>query len=244
VSENQGNARKESIAEAIAQVLAGDVNAYEIIYKSCDEPLRSFVTSRYGSRGRDFVDEVLSRTHIYAFAHLGAYDAGRGASFQTWLNWQSRSMADRQVRSESCASRPVTLDVERYADSIPAGPGLEENRRVHESRRALWQEYEALGADERLSIAKHDIEGRTFAATATAMGVSVKRLRRLRDAALHRWRKRLRRRGLDQHSFAPPWVPVWTGQSRTDVEDDWTMSATAIPPEGSEVQSAPTEEVT
>jgi hypothetical protein len=82
-------------ADAIARVLSGDVNAYGEIYAACDRRLRAFVGRRYGHLGGDFADEVAVRTHEYVFPRLNRYDPGRGASFQTWLNWQSLNVAGK-----------------------------------------------------------------------------------------------------------------------------------------------------
>lgn len=236
VSENQGNTRKESIAEAISKVLAGDVNAYEIIYKNCDEPLRSFVTSRYGGRGRYFVDEVLSRTHIYAFAHLGAYDAGRGASFQTWLNWQSRNEA-RMVAIERYGPRFEPLDEDVHAPVIGIVPDPADVHRADENCRVLWQEYRALAEAGRLSIAFHDIEERTFAVTARHMSMTVAKVRRMRDGALAELRRRLRRLGLGARSFAVPEPPLWSVRSDTGRENGWSEPAGVMEPDGSDERS-------
>ena len=236
MSENQGNTRKESIAEAIAQVLAGDVNAYEIIYKHCDQPLRSFVTSRYGSRDRDFVDEVLSRTHIYAFAHLRAYDAGRGASFQTWLNLQSRNEA-RMVAIERYSPRFEPLDEDRHAPVIGIVPDPADVHRASENSRVLWQEYRAMAEAGRLSIAFHDMEERTFAVTARHMSMTVAKVRRMRDGALAELRRRLRRLGLGARSFAVPEPPLWSVRSDTGCESSWNEPASVMEPDGPDERS-------
>ena len=68
-----GPVNKPEVTEAIKRVLAGDTSAYEVLFRECDEPLRSFVGSRHGRQDADFINEVATRTHEYALEHLKEY---------------------------------------------------------------------------------------------------------------------------------------------------------------------------
>lgn len=231
MSEIEGSSGKEPVAEAIAQVLAGDENAYEIIYKCCDARLRAFVAARHNRRGPDFVDEVAARTHVWAFRHLGGYDAARGASFQTWLNLQSRNEA-QAVAIERYGRRFERLDEIRHAPVLDVVPDPADVRARDESARELWREYEALAEEGRLSVALHDIDGRSFPAIARHMSMTVSKVRRMREGALWKLRRRLRRLGIGARNCTVPGPPAWSGRNDTGYDDDWAASVTAVLPDG------------
>jgi RNA polymerase sigma factor (sigma-70 family) len=231
------------IADAISRVLAGDVNAYEEIYRATDGALRAFVGSRYQHLGRDFSDEVSVRTHEYAFTHLDRYDPGRGASFQTWLNWQSRNVAAKvaaewfNLRRVNVGgrwqrmSRTVAVDEEGLEKLARSVPDPAEMREAESDSLVLWQEYEALAAEGKLSLTAHDMEGMTLAESALVLGIPVSRLRRLLDRNHNRLRKRLERQGVRPVEREPHYGRVWYDSDNTDYDDDWTASATAFLPD-------------
>ncbi len=226
-SEVSGRAR---ITEAIRKVLEGDIEAYGEIYAVCDGALRAFTRRRYGHLGGDFVDEVAIRTHEYAFSHLNRYDSDKGASFQTWLLWQSRSIAGhvarewfsrRFVRYSPAAHEPWTV-----TDTGPAD--------VHEERRlcrVLREETLALPVDERHAVMLHDKGGMTFAESAEAAGVTPMKFRYLRLRALTRLKQRMQERGVSPVPVDSTPVPIWHGRDSTDHDDDFTASVTAVLPE-------------
>ncbi len=182
------------IGIAVQQVLAGDAEAYTSIYNSCDQALRSFISSRYGHLGRDFIDEVAIRTHERAIERLAQFDPGR-ASFQTWLNWQSRRVAS-QVLADWHGPRFTGFDENLHAQYVPAVPGPEELHEQQQRDEFVQQEFAALDKEGRLTMMYHDLAGWSFAATATAMGMSVGSVRRRRDKAIAQLRRRLKRRGV------------------------------------------------
>jgi len=218
------------LARAVKLVLAGDVNAYEEIYAVCDGALRAFASRRYGHLGGDFVDEVAIRTHEYAFSHLNCYDSDRGASFQTWLLWQSRSIAGhvarewfgrRFVRYSQAAHEPWAI-----TDTGPVD--VYEERRLC---RVLREETLALPVDERHAVMLHDKGGLTFAESAEAAGMTPMRFRYLRLRALTRLKQRMQERGVNLVPVDSTPVPVWHGRDSTDHGDDFTASVTAVLPE-------------
>jgi RNA polymerase sigma factor (sigma-70 family) len=193
---------KTSIPSAIQRVLNGDVNAYDIIYEDCDRPLRSFIGSRYGYLGGDFIAEVAIRTHEYALNHLKDYNADKGASFQTWLNWQSRDVA-RKVMAERCNPNAVSLSEELNVVYVvtPSDPAEEHERQRR--NRVLRQELKSLAEQGRLSIAAHDLGRWTFSATARRLGMTVSQTRYCRKRALLELKKRVERRGIRPTEVVP-----------------------------------------
>jgi DNA-directed RNA polymerase specialized sigma24 family protein len=233
-----------ALERAISRVLAGEVNAYEGIYVACDRSLRSHIGSRYGRLGDDFVKEVAIRTHEYVCTHLNLYNSDEGASLQTWVNDQSlriagEALADwhglrRLTQPDGTRKRVAVLepfDEERHARYAGTAPGPAEEYEAKMRSRQLWQEYQALARDGRLSIALHDLAGLTLAETAERLNLPLIRVRRLLEQnhkALARW---LRRRGYRPCAPEPHYGRVWHGFDDTGYDEDWTASVTAVLPE-------------
>jgi len=226
-----GEDKQSTVMSATRRALDGDVNAYEVIYEACDGSLRSFIGRRFGHLGSDFIDEVAIRTHEYVLTRLDKYKSDEGTSFQTWFNWQSRSVA-WQVMAERFGPRLVRYDEtkhEAWAGSV-AGPTevYEDKRRS----RVLREEQEALSEDGRLSVTLHDKDGLTFDETAKATGLPVIRVRRKREQALAVMKRRLQERGIRPVEVDSTPVPIFYGWDHTEPDDDFTESVTAVLPDG------------
>ncbi len=217
--------------EAVSKVLTGDVDAYEEIYGVCDGSLRAFVGRRYGHLGDDFVQEVAIRTHEYTFSHLDGFNSDKGASFQTWLNWQSRNIAKR-VRLERNDPNAVRLDEELDVQYVlsPSDPAeeLERQRR----NRVLRQELKALAEQDRLSIAGHGSGRWTFSATARRLGLTLPKARYRYGRACRELKERLVRRGVRPTEVVPCFGRVGTLPDDTGDEDDRAARPMASLPDG------------
>ncbi len=222
------------VKESVARVLAGDVGAYSAIYKVCDGPLRSFIWSRHGQLGRDFVSEVAIRTHEYAFSHLNNYRSDRGASFQTWLNWLSRNFAGH-VRREWYNQRFVRYDQALHEAWTVTETGPADEYEETRLSRVLHEETESLPEAERQVIVLHDIEGLPHPACARATGLTYEQVRHRRRLALAALRRRLELRGVSPVPVDSTPAPIWYGEDRTDRNDGLTAPETALLPDGPDV---------
>ena len=233
----------DAVAAAIARVLSGDVDAYAVIYELCDSSLRSYIGAQYGHLGDDFVDEVDVRTHEYVFENLNLYKSG-GSSFQTWMNWASRNIALRVMTERFNLRKVMNADGrwERVAVSIAMDeealalvartvPGPEEIHDAEWQRHLLWQEYDALANDGRLSVTHYDLGDRTLADVARDLGMPVIRLRRLLEKNHRRLRGRLKRAGVSPVEREPHYGRVWQDPDVTWYDDDWTSTQTADLPD-------------
>jgi len=220
---------RKPVEEAIRRVLDGHENDYELIYEQCDRSLRAFVARHYYWAGPDFVEEVAVRTHEYALSRLSEYDAAR-SSYQTWLNWQSRSVASEVVR-ERFGRRLVQYDDgvhEAWAVSATGPADVCEDERLN---RVLREEFDALPEDMRRCITLYDKDGLTLAESARASGLSVMQVRYKRRQGLAGLRRRLLERGVRPVAvdFTP--APIWYGQDHTD-PDDFAAPTVARLPDG------------
>jgi len=229
-----------TLTAAIRRVLSGDVESYEVIHKQTDGPLRLHVARRHGlSVDDDFVDEVTIRTHEYVLRHIHLYNSGRGATFQRWMEVQSLNVA-REVTIErrdlhrlgprgrrKYVALGENFDEEMHPRRACPRPGPAEEHEAKERSRRLWQAYEALAGEGRLSVALYDVEGLTLDETAEVLGKPLISVRRQLDRC-HDWlRERLRREDVRPVESEPHYGMVRYGTDDTGYDDDWTASAMA-----------------
>ena len=222
---------KQEVADAIQRVLSGDVDSYELVLELTDSPLRSFIGSRYGRQDEDFVNEVSTRTHEYALEHLKEYSPKKGASFQTWLNWQSRNVAKRvrlERRNLNTVSLNEELDVQYVLTTSDPAEELEWQRR----NRVLRQELKALAEQGRLSIAGHGSGRWTFSATAQRLGLTVPKARYRYERARLELKQRLELRGVRPTEVVPCYGRVGALPDDSGEEDDRAARPMAILPDG------------
>jgi hypothetical protein len=142
-----------------------------------------------------------------------------------------RRVAVEDGRSRRFAAS-VSFDEEMHEPWTRPVPGPAEECEARMRSRLLWQEYEALAREGRLSIALHDIAGRTLAETARELGMPLMRVRRLLERNHGSLRKRLKRLGVRPVEPEPHYGRVWTEPDDTGYDDDWTASVTAVLPDG------------
>lgn len=242
MSDNLGNS--PALMAAIRQVLSGDVNKYKLIYKSTDARLRLHIARRYGHPvDDDFVDEVAIRTHEYVVDHIRLYNSDRGATFQRWMNVQSLNVA-REVIIERRGLHRLgprgerkyvelgeNFDEELHPRRACPRPGPAEEHEARERSRRLWQAYEALDSEGRLSISLYDIEGLTQGETATQLDKPLISVRRQLERC-HDWlRVRLKREDVRPVESEPCSGRVGFESVDTGYDDDWTASVMAESPD-------------
>ena len=223
--------KQNRVEVAIQQILAGDGSSYEIIYDACDCPLRAFIGARYKHCSDDYVDEVAIRTHERVLSKLHEYNPDKGSSFQTWMNWQALAEASK-VKEQWFGSRMVHLDEEKHEPWAVTSTGPAEEYAKKQRSRVLWQEYERLAGDGRLSVSLHDLDGLTFAKTAEKSGLPLIRVRREREQALKKLRRALRRRKFNPVEVDSTPVPIWGKPDTLGNEDDWAAPALVPRPDG------------
>lgn len=218
---------ESEVGRAAREVLAGDPDRYEVVYRACDRPLRGFVGRRYGHLGPDFVDEVAVRTHERVFRLLARYDPAR-SGFQSWVNWQARSVASQVVKARYGRRREPS-----DPDELAAGPGPAELSERARRCRVVREEVAALPGDLRRVVELRFLEGRTLAETARGLGRSCTQVWRQEQRALPMLARRLRRREVAAAERDASPLPVWGDWDATGYdEDDWTASVAAGLPVG------------
>ena len=232
-----------TLTAAIRRVLSGDVNAYRIIYDITDRSLRSYIGSRYGHLDDDFKTDVVNGTHEFVFENLNQYKSDE-SSLQTWMNWASRNVALTVMTERFNLRKVKTADGkwERVAVSIAMDeealalvaklvPGPEEIHEAKWQEHLLWQTYDTLANEGRLSVAHYDLGDKTLADAARELGMPVIRLRRLLEKNHNRLRKRLKRNGIRLVESEPHYGRVWHDPDNTGYDDDWTATSTADLPD-------------
>ena len=221
---------QKMIIEAIQRSLGSKDGEYDLINHIIDHRVRAYVRRRFRWAGPDFINEVIARSHGYIRSRLGEYKPDKGRFF-TWAIYQVLNVA-KLVKEEWFGTKFVSFDErkhEKWASSV-AGPSekYEDARRSRELLLAL----DALPEDCRTSIRLHDREGLTFEETAKRMGVTVGKLRGIRNRGLAVLKRRLQERGVSPTEVDSTPVPIWYGWDTTGNHDDWTATATVVLPDG------------
>ena len=161
----------------VAEAAAGDVQAFEVLYRLHVAKVHSLV--RRMTAGRD-ADEVTQDVFVRAWQKLGTF---RGAStFGTWLHRLAVNVVIERFRSEN-VRRKRLVDGEGIFDRLPA---------LHRSN-DLAMDFETalarLPDGARQIFLLHDVEGHKHHQIATMLGISSGTSK----AQLHRARMILRR---------------------------------------------------
>ncbi|UUO07173.1 sigma-70 family RNA polymerase sigma factor [Blastopirellula sp. J2-11] len=105
------NTHEQSIIEeALRQVRAGEIEAFETIVRTFERPIRAWLAGR-AAPGVD-VDEVAQRSFVTAYTRLDQYELG--TNFSAWLF----SIARYQLQTESTRIRRVADYRSRWASDL------------------------------------------------------------------------------------------------------------------------------
>ena len=249
--------KSPTLTAAIRRVLSGDVESYEVIHKHADGPLRLHVARRHGlSTDDDFVDEVVLRTHEYVLNHLNLYNSDRGATFQRWMEVQSLNVAREVIIERRDLHRlgprgqrkyvelGENFDEELHPQRASPRPGPAEEHESRERSRRLWQAYERLDREGRLSVALRDIEDLNLDETAAQLNKSLISVRRQLERS-HDWlREEFKRQDVRPVECEPYYGRVRYESDDTGYDDDWTASVMAeLPDDPDNLVGAAAEEV-
>lgn len=221
---------QKMVLEAIQRSLEGKDNQYDIIDHIIDHRVRAFLRRRYRWAGPDFINEVIARLHGYIRSRLGEYRPDKGPFF-TWVIYHVLNVA-KLVKADWYGSRFVSFDEKKHEQWAPSVAGPSERYEDARCSRELLLALDALPEDCRTCIRLHDREGLTFEETAERMGVTVGKLRGIRNRGLAVLKRRLQERGVSPTEVDSTPVPIWHGWDTTGNHDDWSATVTAVLPDG------------
>jgi RNA polymerase sigma-70 factor (ECF subfamily) len=175
-------------SEIIQRVLAGDVDAYEVIMRRHNQ--RLYRAARAILRNDDEAEDVIQEAYVRAYQHLRDF-AGE-AQFSTWLTRIAVNEALARLRlrhriadaAESGDDRREPM--ERFASP---GPGPEQQAVESEIRRVLEAAIDTLPEPYRVVFVLRQIEEMDTANTAACLDLSEETVK----IRLHRSRRMLRR---------------------------------------------------
>ena len=107
---SQSSARTPSTKEAVAQVLAGDVEAYAALVQAHQAEV--WRLAAYALRDRAATEDLVQQVFLTAYEKLDRYDPER--DFGAWL----RTIARNQVRNELRRTARETRWMRRYRDHV------------------------------------------------------------------------------------------------------------------------------
>lgn len=96
------------LEEAAVRSQQGDLLAYEAVVRECQAALTTFIAVYCPDRNQ--IDEIVQRTFIWAYQHLGEYQPG--TRFRAWLKEIARNLllADLEVQKREAQTRRKYLE--------------------------------------------------------------------------------------------------------------------------------------
>jgi RNA polymerase sigma-70 factor, ECF subfamily len=172
--------RQPEDREAVAAVLAGDVDAYAVLVRRYQDAYRRFATRMLGSA--DDADDALQLAFVRAYRALGqCADPGRFAAwlYQIVLN-ECRTFDSRRKRRE----RRVVPDEDALAEAPDRGEPADSEIALDAVQRAV----DGLEAGQREAFLLKHVEGMSYEEMAALTGVSQSALKMRVKRAVDRLR--------------------------------------------------------
>ncbi len=174
--------------EIVQRVLAGEVDAYEVIMRRHNQ--RLYRAARAILRDDDEAEDVIQETYVRAYQHLADF-AGE-AQFSTWLtriavNEALARLRGRRRVSDAGGDREGRREAMDLFESPSAGP--EQQLLEGETRRVLEAAIDALPEPYRVVFVLREIEEMDTAQTAACLDLTEETVK----VRLHRSRRMLRR---------------------------------------------------
>ena len=112
--ESPEQADRERVERALRRsVLAGDEDAWRVLFERGFEPLRSYVRCRVSDPHH--VDEVVSEVWMVAVRAIRRFDPER-APFEVWLFGIARNVLRNHVRASTRRAAPATLTADPVSE--------------------------------------------------------------------------------------------------------------------------------
>ncbi len=176
---SQPSVRTPSTAQAVAQVLAGDVEAYASLVQAHQQQV--WRLAAYALRDRAATEDLVQQVFLTAYEKLDRYDPER--DFGAWL----RTIARNQVRNELRRTARETRWMSRYRDHVErrlersagAEAAEEADEVAEELREHLAECRKELAEPARRALALRYEQSQGFDEIAEALGRTVAATRQL-----------------------------------------------------------------
>lgn len=161
-------------AAAVAQVLAGDRDAFRLLV---ERHSRSVFRLAYRLTGRESdADDVVQETFLRAYAKLATFQ--HQASFKTWLcriavNYSMDMMAKRKHEAAMPMAPAAEGEPEREIEVPSGGPGPERLVLSAEMEEAMRGGIEAMSQVERTAFVMRHFEGCSIEEISTVLHQSI-----------------------------------------------------------------------
>jgi RNA polymerase sigma-70 factor (ECF subfamily) len=161
--------------EYVARALAGDENAYGLIFERYADPIFGFI---YRMVGRyDLAEELTQETFVRGYRKLHTLRLHRDVKLSTWLFSIAKNVARESLRIRNRDSRKVGLSeisVEELSDDAPRPDaqllGRELNHVIQDALRSLDE-------DKRMAFTLRAIQQLSYKEIAEITGYSVPKLK-------------------------------------------------------------------
>ncbi len=161
-----------------AAALAGDTQAWQLLYETAFARLDAYIVWRCGGR-RDLADEILQETWLIAVRRLRDFDAGRGR-FLRWL----QGIASNVLRNRL---RRLTRERRQPIDAEPIDPRYAPET-CRRQERVMWA-LAALPEHYEQALRAKYLDGDSVASMARRSGDSLKAVESLLSRARQAFRQ-------------------------------------------------------
>jgi len=162
---------------AVERALAGDLTAFEDLYRAYAGPLLSFLATQV--RRAEDAEDLVGQVFLEAMRGIGRF-RGDAPAFRAWL---FRIGRDRAVDLGRRRTRRPEQPLETAAD-VPAEEGTEQAAIAAIERRAVWQAVDALPDAQREVIALRLGSGLSSTEIAQVIGKEANAVKALQHRAL------------------------------------------------------------
>ncbi len=154
-------------AELVAQILRGDLGAFEVLYQKYKRPLYQTALAITGDTGA--AEEILQDTYVRAYRAMARVETTD--SLAPWLHRIAVNLSYNWSRR----NRVWTFDIDEWVDRLVAGPMVtpEHVAEDTEFRQVVWEALQKLAVKQRAAIVLFYLQGFSLAEIAFVLDCPV-----------------------------------------------------------------------
>jgi len=167
------NEDTRKLEELVPQARAGDVDAFESLYRRHQAGIYTFLRSQV--REAELAADLTQQTFVRAWESLARLrDPG---AFPSWLHRIALNLVRDEAKSGRARLEVVATDVEgertgaAAREAVARNPGPEQLVLSSELRDRVWQALESVPAEQRAALVMHHMTGMSVTEIAEAMKV-------------------------------------------------------------------------
>lgn len=181
--------------QLIAQVVRGDVDAFEILYDRYSPAVMGLALKILGDRA--LAEEVLQETFWRVWSKARLFQSGRGA-FTNWLYGIARNLSIDTLRRLRTQGTPVDEAGEIIEEVTDPSPQVPEEVWINARHRQMYAAMQALPVEQRTVIEMAYFRGMTRQEISLATGEPLGTIHTRARLALQKLRDELQLQGFEE----------------------------------------------